>query len=147
MPAAVDPLASYTFYVEIDGITEASFKECLGLESKTEIIEHRESTKNGTQVIKKLPGALTWANITLRRGVTDSLILYEWRKKVEEGKINEARKNGSIVVFNTEQTEVARFNFINGWPCRYKGPDIVAAENKVAIEEIEIVHEGLTREK
>jgi phage tail-like protein len=146
MPALADPFVAYSFHIEIDGISGGSFKECLGLESQTEIIEHRERGKNG-EIIKKIPGALKWSNITLRRGVIETMDLYEWRQKVEEGNIKEARKNGSIVVLDTTLNEVARWNFENGWPCRYKGPDIIAGENKVALEEIEIVHEGLKRVK
>jgi len=140
--ASADPLASFGFNVEIDGITEASFRECSGLESITEVIESREARK-GVIVVKKLPGALKWSNIILKRGVTTSS-LWEWRKQVEDGLIVEARRNGSIVLYDTTNKEVARFNFANGWPCRWKGPDIIAADSKVAVEEIEIAHEGLT---
>lgn len=142
-----DPLASYTFALEIDGISAAFFKEGGGFDSSVEVIEHRENGKGGKEHIHKLPGRAKWSNITLKRGVTDALDLWSWHKQVLDGDIQGARKNGSIVVYDTQYKEVARFNFVNGWPIKWKGPDLNATNNQVAIEEIEITHEGLVRKK
>jgi phage tail-like protein len=68
--APKDPLASYTFALEIQGLTEATFREGAGFDSEQEVIESREVGKGGVVFIKKLPGALKWSNITLRRGMT-----------------------------------------------------------------------------
>jgi len=140
-----DPLANYTFHLEIQGITEAVFREGAGFESETEVIESREAGKGGVTVIKKLPGALKWSNITLRRGMTDSLDLWKWRKKVIDGQIEAARMDGSIVVYDPTLQEVARYNFRRGWPCKWKGGDLNATANEVVVEELEIAHEGLER--
>lgn len=142
-----DPLASYTFCLEIQGLTEATFREGAGFDSEQEVIESREVGKGGVVFIKKLPGALKWSNITLRRGVTDSLDLWKWRKKVADGDIEGARMDGSIVIYNPKLQEVARYNFRRGWPNKWKGPDMNATANEVAVEEIEIAHEGLERVK
>jgi|FLYN01.1.fsa_nt_gi phage tail-like protein len=142
-----DPLTSYHFYVEIDGITQAQFRECSGLTSESQIIEYKEAGKNGQTIIKKVPGALKWSDITLKRGVTDVMELWEWRKKVEDGKVDEARKNGSIVLYNQNNEEVARWNFIDGWPSKISGPQANANNNEIAVEELTICHEGLERVK
>jgi phage tail-like protein len=142
-----DPLASYTFALEIDGITAAFFKEGSGFDSSVEVIEHRESGKGGKEEIRKLPGRAKWSDITLKRGSSDDLNLWNWHKKVLDGDIKDARKNGSIVIFDTTKKEVARFNFLNGWPSKWKGPDLNSTNNQVAIEEITIAHEGLVRKK
>jgi phage tail-like protein len=142
-----DPLSSYSFCLEIQGLTEATFREGAGFDSETEVIESREVGKGGVTFIKKLPGALKWSNITLRRGVTDSLDLWKWRKKVADGDIEGARMDGSVVVYNPKLQEVARYNFRRGWPNKWKGPDMNATANEVAVEEIEIAHEGLERVK
>lgn len=142
-----DPLTSYHFYVEIDGITQAQFRECTGLSSESQVIEYKEASKNGMTVIKKVPGALKWGDITLKRGVTDITELWAWRKQVEEGKVDQARKNGSIVLYNQNNEEIARWNFLDGWPSKITGPQANANNNEIAIEELTICHEGLERVK
>ena len=143
----VDPLTSYHFFLEIDGITQAQFRECSGLSTESQVIEYKEANKDGVTVIKKVPGVLKWDNITLKRGITDITELWEWRKKVEEGKVDDARKNGSIVLYNQANTEVARWNFENGWPTKVSGPTLNAGSDEIAVEEVTIAHEGLVRVK
>jgi phage tail-like protein len=142
-----DPLTSYHFYVEIDGITQAQFRECTGLDSESQIIEYKEAGKSGQTVIKKVPGAIKWSNIELKRGVTDVMELWEWRKKVEQGKVDEARKNGSIVLYNQDNQEIARWNFVEGWPSKITGPQANANNNEIAVEALTICHEGVERVK
>ncbi len=140
-----DPLVSFHFYVEIDGIAQAQFKDCSGLESTSETVEYREANKDGVTVIRKIPGALSWSDIVLKRGITDIMELWDWRKQIEEGNVDQSRKNGSIVLFNQANQEVARWNFVDGWPSKITGPQISADSNEVAIEELTITHEGLER--
>jgi phage tail-like protein len=147
MPGRTDPLTGYHFYLEIDGITQAVFRECGGLTSESQAIEYKEATKDGMTVIKKVPGVLKWSDISLKRGITDVMELWNWRKQVEDGKVNEARKNGSIVLYNQENVEVARWNFVSGWPVKMAGPTLNASSDDIAIEEITIAHEGLSRIK
>lgn len=140
-----DPLVGYHFHVEIDGISQAQFKECSGLESSSEVIEYKEANKSGVTVVRKQPGALKYSDIVLKRGVTDVMELWDWRKQVEQGKVNDARKNGSIVLYNQSDSEVARWNFVDGWPSKLSGPQANADGNEVALEELTITHEGLER--
>jgi phage tail-like protein len=139
-----DPLVSYHFHVEIDGISQAQFRECGGLGSESQVVEYKESVK-GVTVIRKQPGAIKWQDITLKRGVSDVMELWQWRKQVEQGKVDEARKNGSIVLYDQSDKEVARWNFKEGWPSKLSGPQVKADANEVAIEELTITHEGLER--
>jgi phage tail-like protein len=92
-----------------------------------------------------VPGRMTWNNITLKRGITDAMDMWDWRKLVEEGKIDDARKNGAIVMFNQQGEPVARWEFINAWPSKLTGPTADATSNEAAIEELEITHEGYER--
>jgi phage tail-like protein len=147
LPGKKDQLASYTFMLEVDGIAEATFRECSGLDSETQVIESKETGNKGQTVIKKLPGSLKWGDITLKRGFTDDMKLQEWRNKVVDGKLTDMRKNGSIVVYDYENVEVLRWNFTNGWISKLAGPSLNATGNDVAIESITIVHEGLKRIK
>ena len=144
---SMDPLVSYTFCLEIDGIQAAFFSEGAGFDSEVAVIEHRENGAGGKEIIRKLPGQKKWSDITLKRGSTNALDLWEWHKKILDGDILGARKNGSVVIYDTMLKEVARFNFVNGWPSKWQGPDLKAGDSNVALESITIAHEGLVRKK
>jgi phage tail-like protein len=138
----VDPFRAFNFLVELDGITQASFAECSGLGAKTEIIEMREGGDPTT--VYKLPGKMTYTDITLKWGMTDSTELWAWRQQIIDGTV--VRKNGSIVVYDlSNHTEVARWNFVNAWPADWQGPSFNAKGTDVAIETLVLAHEGITR--
>lgn len=140
--ARVDPHRNFNFLVELDGIAQASFTECSGLEATTEVIETREGGDNVT--VHKLPGKTTYADISLKWGLTDSDELWKWRLSVIEGTFQ--RKNGSIVLFDlTNKKEVVRWNFVNAWPSKWDGPSLSAKGNDIAIETLVLAHEGMAR--
>ena len=135
------------WYLEIDGITEGVFREVTGLDSETEVIEHRVTGKGGNLVVHKVPGALKWSNIVLRRGITDDKKLHEWRDKIEKGQIESNRKNGSVTLYAPDGKAVAKYTFKNAWPSKFKGPALDSSKNELAIEEMELAHEGLERQQ
>lgn len=143
--AEQDPIVSAWFGVEFQGQVVGAFRECTGLGSENEVVEYKASGPKGEFIIKKVPGRMKWNNITLKRGITDAMDMWKWRKLVEDGKIGEARKNGSIVMYNQQGTEIARWNFVAAWPAKLNGPAANAGNNEVAIEELEITHEGYLR--
>ncbi|MBZ0303870.1 MAG: phage tail protein [Anaerolineae bacterium] len=136
-----DPYRAYNFLVEIDGITRAGFQECSGLDSSQDPIEYREG--NEALTVRKLPGLAKYTNITLKRGITDDAELLEWRQKFAEGKGE--RKNGSIVLLDDTGATKARWNFREAWPTKWTGPSFNAKGNEVAIETLEIAHEGIKK--
>jgi phage tail-like protein len=140
-PQRNDPYKNFKFRVEIDGIAQAAFSEVGGLESETTVIEYRLGGDPNT--VRKLPGLTKHANLVLKRGITQDMELWNWRKSVVEGTPD--RRNGSIVLMDDDGTDVARWNFFNGWICKWDGPSFNAKANEVAIETIEIAHEGLER--
>lgn len=137
----VDPFFNYNFLVELDGITRGTFQEVSGLDATTEPIEYREGGQNTT--VRKLPGLTKYGNIVLKRGVTSDTELYDWHRQTVLGVID--RRNGSIIVLDRQGGEVARWNFTDAWPTKYDIPDFNATGNEVAIETMEIVHEGVER--
>jgi phage tail-like protein len=141
-----EAFSNYSFYLEVDGITEATFREVSGLGSSTEVVENRVSTKEGKTLISKTPGMLKWDDISLKRGFSTDMKLHQWRVLIEQGKVKEARKNGSITVYAADGTPLAKWSFKAGWPSKLTGPSLNANANEVAIEEMTIVHEGLERE-
>ncbi len=150
MPAAKDiiqgdPLVSYNFGIEVEGIISGFFTECAGLGSESEVIEHKVVGEKGKEVVRKIPGRLKWGDITLKRGVTTNMDFWTWRKMVEDGNVAKARKNGSIIMYDQEGEEVARWNFQRGWPSKVSGPSVKADGNEVVVEEVTIVHEYIER--
>lgn len=136
-----DPYGNFNFLVEIDGIVRAAFQECSGFDSSIAVVEHREGGSNTS--VRKLPGLTTYSNIQLKWGITDDMQLYEWHLRAVRGNLE--RKNGSIVLLDRRSEEVARWNFVRAWPAKYDGPDLNAEASDVAIEMIELAHEGIER--
>jgi phage tail-like protein len=136
----VDPYSSFLFRVEIDGITQAQFRECTGLGSTVEVVENPEG---GRAHVTKIPGRIKYPNIVLKWGLTDSTELYEWHRAALQGNIQ--RKNGSIVQLDFQGNEKARWDFIEGWPTKWDGTAFHAGGSDLSVETLEIAHEGVER--
>lgn len=143
--AGRDPLAGFQYAIEVQGIIKGYFTECSGLGSEHELIEHKIVTEDGKEVIQKIPGRLKWQDITLKRGITDNMDIWDWRKQVEDGNVNDARSNGSVIMFDQHLDEVARWNFENAWPLKVSGPSMKSDANEIGVEELTITHEGMWR--
>jgi len=141
-----DPLVSAFFMIEF-GSVKGAFRECTGMGSENEIVEYKASGTQGKMVLRKLPGRMKWNNIVLKRGITDAMDLWDWRGQVEQGKVEDARKNGSITMHNQSGAAVARWDFVAVWPSKITGPTYNATNNEIGIEEMELAHEGYKRVK
>jgi len=137
----VDPLPDFNCVLEIQGITQAGFSECTGMGSNNGPVEYREGTDRAT--VRKLPGLTKFSNIVLKWGMTDSIELFTWYDDVTKGSIQ--RRNGSIVIRDRDGSEKGRWNFVQGWPTKYEAPALNAKGTDVAIETLEIAHEGIER--
>jgi phage tail-like protein len=140
-----DPLVGCRFKIDVGGVITGYFTECSGLGSETEIIEQKVANDKGVEVVMKVAGRLKWGDITLKRGITSDMQIWDWRKKVEEGDVNGARRNGSVVMYDQSLAERARWDFMNAWPSKVSGPSPKADSNEIGIEELVIVHEYITR--
>ena len=136
-----DPFLNFNFVIEIDGITQAGFMDCSGFGSITEPTDYNEGGLNGAS--HKLAGRTKQSNITLKWGLTDSKELYEWYRDVVNGKI--LKRTGSIILLDLEGQEKARWSFSKAWPTKWDGPDFTSKGNDVAIETLELAHEGVER--
>jgi phage tail-like protein len=143
--ARTDPYRNFRFKVEIDGIQTASFAEATIPDTSTDSVDYREGTDLPFQ--KKLSGLTKFGNITLKKGLTDSLDLYQWRKTVEDTGAIKARKNISLVLIDEEGNDKARWDIVEAWPTKYSPSGFSAKANEVVIETLEIVHEGIKRTK
>ena len=126
------------FTVEIDGITSAAFRSADGLNVHREVIEYQEGGENAKT--HKLVGQTRWSNIVLRSGVTGDTDFYKWMKKAVDGTIE--RKNGAVIFFDRKKKPKVRWDFSNGWPCRWEGPRPDSMDSDIKIEVLEIAHDG-----
>ena len=136
-----DPLRNFRFRLEIEGIQQAGFSEVTVPDTTTDVVEYREGTEITT--VRKLPGLTKYGNLSLKWGTTDSMDLYNWRKQIIDGNIQ--RKNIAVIVVDEAGNDKARYEFVNAWPSKYDPSDLNATGNAVAIETLEIVHEGMFR--
>jgi len=143
MPIGEDALANYAWQIEVDGITLAQFKEVSGLSIEISVIEHQENKPKGIPVMKKLPAAQKFSDITLKRGMTTDKGWWAWVKEVQEGKIDKARRGAAIVLYDYERGEKMRFNITNAWPSKISIGSLQAGGSEVTVEEVTLVHEGL----
>lgn len=140
-----NPLVGFHFSVEVQGVVRGFFTECTGLGSEHEVIEHKVVTEQGQEIVMKIPGRLKWENITLKRGITSAMDIWDWRKQVEDGRVEEARHDGSITMYDQELNPVARWEFQKAWPVKVTGPQPKADSNEIGIEELTLAHEYITR--
>jgi len=137
-----DPFAAFNFIVEIDGIAKAGFSEVYGLAVEVEAVDYREGT-DPSSVVRKLPGLRKYSNITLKRGYTPDLSLWKWMKTVLDGQA--VRAGVAITLLDSQRQPAARWHVREAWPCKYEGPSLNASGNDVAVETLELCHEGLER--
>src|SRR6266851_4767989 len=142
-----DALAGYHFSVELDGVSIAQFQEVSGITSELDVIELKENTKDGKYILHKLPGNRKPPTITLKRAKNSSTDLWEWHKKMYQGSVADARKNGSIVMYDYGNQEVSRYKFMNAWPSKVTTSALKAGANEIITEEVTIVCEELERVK
>jgi phage tail-like protein len=141
--ARQDPLRNYRFRVEIDGIQAGGFSEVFIEPTTTEVIDYREGGDRSH--VRKLPGLTKFGNVTLKRGVSTSLELFNWHLQVVRGEIANARRNVTIVVLDDAGQDVARFQVSDAWPTKYDPGDLNARGNEVFIESLELANEGIER--
>ena len=137
-----DPYLTFNFLVEIEGLVVGGFSEVTGLQVETVIETYREGGLNAYE--HKLAGPTRYpSNLILKHGITDADTLWKWHQEVARGKV--VRKNGSIVLRDSTGEEQWRWNFTGAYPVRWSGPDFRASANEVAVETLELVHQGLSK--
>lgn len=138
---AAYPHGKFRYKVEIDGLEAGGFSEASGFDASIDVMEYREGDM--VQTPMKIPGLKKYGNITLKQGVADSMVMYEWMIAGVEGEVE--RKTITITILDATETAAASWQVINAWPTKYTAPDFNATSSEIAIESIEIAHEGMTR--
>ena len=152
-------LTAHSFYLELkldksQDQVDGTFLECQGFKRTQDAIEVCEVTpqkwgaaKNGRVIRTKVPGNVKSGNLTLRRGMTSSIALWNWFQEVQEGKWANQRKNASLTIYNQAGEEQARFELAGAWPTSYKLADVNARSADIEIEEVEVAFEEFKRTK
>lgn len=144
-----DPLTTFCFELVIDGMfkeKEAFFKSVSGLKSETEVVPYREGGLNGHT--HQLVGATKWPNLVLKRGFVagsdGGVRLIRWRERWTSAENKTLkRRSGKVIQLDSKMERVCSWTFIDGWPCRWEGPEYDASKSELAVETIEIAHSGL----
>jgi phage tail-like protein len=142
----VDPLVGFQFALTVDQVT-GYFTEVSGIGSENAVATHKVVTPDAKEVTLQVPGRVEWGEITFKRGLTTDFQFWTWRESVVLGDTEGARRDVTIEMFDRSYTSVVTWTCRNAWPSKLSGPTIAADSNDFAIEELTIVHEGLTRDE
>lgn len=137
-----DPYGGHYFALRLDPGDEevAHFMECSGLKTSASVFEIEEGGVNGYS--HKRPGQSKWENIVLKYATNASTRLLEFRDEFVRDEFA-GRRNGSIIMYNNEGEVIRRFSFSNAWPVSWEGPQLNAGSSELAIETLELAHDGI----
>jgi phage tail-like protein len=148
MPDITYPYSSFRFRVEFDGTESAGFSEVSGGDISVDVIEYREGF-DPRNTPRKLAGLTKYGNITLKWGVIGGFGMRDWIESVmsnnSKGMDGIVRKTILIKSMDVKGGDGPWWEVINAWPCHYTGPDFNALSSEVAVETLEIAHEGIQR--
>ena len=135
-----NPYPNFNFLVDLGAGDELGFSEVDAPSGEIEVIEYREGADR-VNTARKLPGLAKYPNVTLKRGITGRTDLFEWWKSARDGQV--MRRNVTITLLDEQRQPVFRWLLRNAWPVKLEGPTLNARGNEVAIETLELAHEGL----
>jgi len=137
-----DPWGNYYFALEVNGTEVAHFTECSGMKTSAEVYTIQEGGLNGR--LHTRAGPSKWENIVLKRATSVSSELLRWRDEYLQDKYaSRANTTGAIVVRANSGEELRRYNFVSAWPVSWEGPSMSSGGSELAIETLEIAHEGI----
>lgn len=138
-----DVYAAYRFFIELDGIVEASFSECSGLQAETEVYEWEAGGLNDHKI--RLPGRTKYPNLVLKRGIATAK-LWEWYEQVIAGNKFQ-RKTCGIVLYGYAGMPEVRWRVVDALPIKWSGPSLKSGSTEAAVETFELIHHGISRVK
>ncbi len=138
---STSPYLGFNFLIEFENAVVGGFSEISGLQVEIEIEEIKEGGVNDH--VHKVPKGAKYQNIVLKRGITDSDVLWRWHQDVIRGKFK--RKNILIILLDLEGNEKWRWSISGAYPMKWIGPELKAEKAAVAFESIELVHNGFEK--
>ncbi|BFO14744.1 MULTISPECIES: phage tail protein [Streptomyces] len=145
--ATGDALSTHVFGVQLGGYLVESIQEISGFTVEEDVVEVKQVTSEGKQIIRKQPGARQAGEITITRGLDQSSEFTKWIKEtLNNGAVNSARQNLTIEIKDTEGNTVRRIQLLQGWASKWEGPSLKAGESSPATESVTIVFEEIVVE-
>ncbi|MFE1879839.1 phage tail protein [Streptomyces diastatochromogenes] len=145
--ATGDALSTHVFGVQLGGYLVESIQEISGFTVEEDVVEVKQVTSEGKQIIRKPPGARQAGEITITRGLDQSSEFTKWIKEtLNNGAVNSARQNLTIEIKDTEGNTVRRIQLMQGWASKWEGPSLKAGESSPATETVTIVFEEIVVE-
>jgi len=135
-----DPYLNFNFLVEFAGEVVAGFSEADLPVGRIEAVAYRDGVDK-TSAARLLPGRVEYGPLVLRRGFSGDTALWQWWHNVAQGNLD--RRNVAVALLDERREEVARWILYRAWPTKYEPPSLNALGNDVAIETLELAHEGL----
>ena len=138
-----DPIPSFRFTVTFDELPPVGFTDCTGLQMESTPMEYAEGGLNTHTW--RFPGRWKQSNLTLKRGIVNK-VLYDWYAAVANGEFK--ARNATVLVKDPSGSEtVIEFRLQEAFPVTWVGPDLAAGQNNLAVETLELAHQGLERVK
>lgn len=138
----LDIYRAYNFVLDLQGVNAGFFTEVTGLSVDVEVIEYRSG--GDTAAVSKLPGRVSYGDITLKWGVSDNRVLWEWLMTAVNGAVE--KKDVSIILMKPNgREEQTRWNLRNAWASQWRGSKLNALGQDAAIETLTLTHEGIER--
>lgn len=138
------PIRGFRFTANFEGLGTTSFKSVEGFSSEVEAVDYREGGF-GYLTKRKLPGLVSYGEITLSKGLYSNPLLYNFFNDFLEGS-NFTPVNAVITVFNNAGEPTASWSVINAWPSSYSSTGLSAEDSAILVEELKLVHEGIKRD-
>ncbi len=139
----MDASVGHSFGLEVDGVVIKQISEVTGLKMEQDVIELKENTSDGKYVIKKLPGRPKAGEVTFTRGLTADQSFEKWVKDSQFGKMADARKGGSVIVYDFEGTAIKRYKLTNAWPKSLEIGSLKAGDTSVLTEKLVVTYEQM----
>lgn len=144
-----DPYPAFHFLVDIEGVGDgerfqASFLDVRGLRGDVDVYEIREG--GGGDFVHRVPGRVRWGPVSFRKGVVDEGGFFQWWEEACGARPGRARRDLSISLLGRDLSCVRRWTLRRAWPQSWEGPTLDAMSPNLAIEQLVVVHDGITQE-
>ncbi|GAA4669529.1 MULTISPECIES: phage tail protein [Streptomyces] len=139
----LDSSVGHSFGLEFDSVLIRQITEVTGLKMEQDVIELKQNTADGKYAIKKLPGRPKAGEVTVTRGLTEDNSFERWITDSRFGRMNNARRNGSIIVYDYEGIPIKRYKLINAWPKTLEISALKAGDTSVLTEKLAITFESI----
>ncbi|MGP3966257.1 phage tail protein [Streptomyces sp. 6N223] len=139
----LDSSVGHSFGLEFDSVLIRQITEVSGLKMEQDVIELKQNTADGKFAIKKLPGRPKAGEVTVTRGLTEDSSFERWIRDSRFGQMTNARRNGSIIVYDFEGIPIKRYKLINAWPKSLEISTLKAGDTSVLTEKLAITYESM----